>query len=300
METSNQITKYLQPDELLSITNMELIARLVVEGFITGLHKSPFHGFSVEFSQHKAYNPGDSLRFIDWKVLGRTERYYIKQYEEETNLRATILLDISKSMLFGGGKVSKAKYASYLTAALAYLLIQQRDAVGMVLFDDKLRKNLPPKSVYSYLNVLLSEMTGALHGPDTNIAKSLHTIAEQIKRRSLIILISDLLDSPDEIISGLKHFRHEQHEVLVFHIIDPREAAFDFEGDVIFEDLESGERIRTQPGFIRRGYVSRYRAYLEDLARRMRDNRIDYQTLYTDTPYDKALTQYLLKRKKMF
>ena len=300
METSNQITKYLQPDELLSITNMELIARLVVEGFITGLHKSPFHGFSVEFSQHKAYNPGDSLRFIDWKVLGRTERYYIKQYEEETNLRATILLDISKSMLFGGGEVSKAKYASYLTAALAYLLIQQRDAVGMVLFDDKLRKNLPPKSVYSYLNVLLSEMTGALHGPDTNIAKSLHTIAEQIKRRSLIILISDLLDSPDEIISGLKHFRHEQHEVLVFHIIDPREAAFDFEGDVIFEDLESGERIRTQPGFIRRGYVSRYRAYLEDLARRMRDNRIDYQTLYTDTPYDKALTQYLLKRKKMF
>ena len=294
-----QITKYLQPQILTSISNLELIAKLVVEGFITGLHKSPFHGFSVEFSQHKAYNPGDSLRYIDWKVLGRTDRYYIKQFEEETNVRAYILMDISKSMLFGSGAVSKAQYSSYLAAALFYMLIRQRDAVGLALFDENVQKNLTPKSVFSYLDLLLREIDQARYGADTHIANAIHTLAEQIRRRSLIILISDLLDDPDEIISGLKHFRHDQHEVLVFHVIDKKEVIFDFDGEIIFEDLESGDRLRTHPGFIREDYIQQYQKYLSDLAAKMRNNRIEYQQLYTDTPLDIALSQFISKRKKM-
>jgi uncharacterized protein (DUF58 family) len=211
---------YLDPVVLSSISNLEMIARHVVEGFLTGLHKSPFHGFSVEFSQHRPYNPGDNLRFVDWKVYGRTDRFYIKQFEEETNLRCYILLDISKSMLYGSARIKKYQYATYLAAALAYLLIHQRDATGLVLFDSKIRKILQPRSVSTYINPILSAIDGAEHGDDTNISFALHEIAEQFNRRGLVIVISDLLDTPEDIISGLKHFRYNEHEVLVFHIID--------------------------------------------------------------------------------
>jgi len=293
-------SKYLEPKVLSNINSLELIAKLVVEGFITGLHKSPFHGFSVEFSQHKAYMPGDSLRFIDWKVYGRTDRYYIKQFEEETNLRAHILLDVSRSMLYGSSEITKAKYASYLAASLAYLLIQQRDAAGLVMFDENVRLKLPPKSVISYIDIILREIDNIKHGTDTNISSALHQTAERVKRRSLIILISDLLDSADDIIAGLKHFRHDKHEVLVFHIIDPQEFSFAFKGDTIFEDLESGEKIKTQPDFIKTNYTAEYESHLKQLSIQMRNNRIDYQQLFTDTPFNTALTQYLLKRKKLF
>ena len=295
----NKFIKYLQPEVVSTLSNLELIARLVVEGYLTGLHKSPFHGFSVEFSQHRPYMAGDSLRFIDWKVYGRTDRYYIKQYEEETNLRCHILLDISKSMEYGSGSVSKAKYASCLAAALSFLMIQQRDATGLVLFDDRIRKILPPKSVFSYLNPILRAIDNVEYGKDTMISPALHQVAEQLKRRGLVILISDLLDNPEDVLAGLKHFRYDQHEALVFHVIDEQEKDFNFSGDVIFEDIESNEKIKTQPWYIRESYQERFNQFLDYYKHNFSNNRIGYQQLYTNTPFNVALTEYLLKRKRM-
>ena len=297
---NNQLLKYLQPEVISTVKNLELVARLVVEGYLTGRHRSPFHGFSVEFSQHRPYMPGDNLRFIDWKVFGRTDRYYIKQFEEETNLRSHILLDVSKSMQYGSDTFTKAQYASYLSAGLTYLMLQQRDSTGLVLFDDTVQSIVPPKSVFSHLNVILQELDNAEYGDDTNISAALHHVAERIHKRGLIILISDLLDDPHTILNGLKHFRHNKHEILVFHIIDPKEQEFDFSGDIVFEDIESSDKIKTQPRYIREMYRQKFNEFLDYLKVNFSNNRIDYQQLYTTTPYDKALTEYLLKRKRMF
>jgi uncharacterized protein (DUF58 family) len=297
---TNQLLKYLQPEVISSVKNLELVAKLVVEGYLTGRHRSPFHGFSVEFSQHRPYMPGDSLRFIDWKVYGRSDRYYIKQFEEETNLRCNILIDISKSMQYGSSKITKAQYASYLAAGLTYLMLQQRDSTGLVLFDDRIKTIIPPRSVFSHLNVILHAIENAEFGTDTNISATLHYVAEQIHKRGLIILISDLLDDPQDILNGLKHFRHNKHEILVFHIIDPKELEFDFSGDVMFEDLESNDKLKTQPGYIREIYKQKFQEFLDYFKLNFSNNRIEYQQLFTDTPYDKALTEYLLKRKRMY
>ncbi len=294
--------KYLRPEIISRLNNLELIARLMVEGYLTGLHKSPFHGFSVEFSQHRPYLPGDPLRFIDWKVYSRTDRYYIKQYEEETNLRSYILLDISKSMTYQSDKkgISKIQYAKYLAAALAFITLQQRDATGLVLFDDKIRKSMPPRSVFSYLNPILSTIDQTEYGADTRISSVLHEVAEKVRRRGLIVLISDLMDDPAEVLAGIKHFRHDEHEVLVFQILDEQELHFQFSGDVVFEDMETNEEIKTQPGFIRKSYQEQMDAFLHYYKTNFSNNRIDYQRLLTHTTFDAALTQYLLKRKRLY
>ncbi|MFC2088334.1 DUF58 domain-containing protein [Calditrichota bacterium] len=289
--------KYLIPEVLSKISNLELIAKLIVEGFMTGLHRSPFHGFSIEFSQHRPYNSGDSLRFIDWNVFGRTDRFYIKQFEEETNLKSLILLDVSKSMTYGSGKISKLEYGKYLASALAYMMIMQRDAVGIALFDSKIQKLLPPKSVSSYLRPLLQELDTVEPGLDTNISEILHVIAERIKRRGLIILISDLLDDPENVLSSLRHFRHNNHEVLIFQILDPKEISFNFEGDVLFEDVESGEKIRTFPWYIKNDYVNEIDNFINFYKKNCLENRIDFQSMQTDTTFDVALLEYLIKRK---
>ncbi len=295
-----QSTKYLDPQFLANIGNLELIARSVVEGFITGLHKSPFHGFSVEFAQHRPYMPGDALRFVDWKVYARTDRYYIKQFEEETNLRSYILLDVSSSMAYQSAKVSKWMYASYLASALAYLLLHQRDATGLVLFDDRIRLQMPPRSMGSYLRLMLKHIGQAQMGKDTSVGTVLHQIADQFRRRGLIILISDLLDDPEEILKGLKHFRHDKHEVLVFHILDRQELEFEFNGNVMFKDLESDERVKTQPFFIRQQYRERFRNFLKYYRLETSKNNIDYQQMFTDEPLNIALTKFLSKRRRMF
>jgi len=291
--------EYLKPEILSKINSLELRAKLVVEGFITGLHKSPFHGFSVEFSQHRPYNLGDSLRYIDWKVFGRTDRFYIKQYEEETNLKSFILLDISNSMSFASTKISKLLYGKYLAATLSYLMLLQRDAVGLVLFDEQLRKLMPPRSTSSYLQPLLLELDKCKAGKDTDVGGILHEMAERIKRRGLVILISDLLDDPAKIISGLRHFRHNKHEVLVFHLLDPKERYLDFQGDVIFEDLETGEKIKTYPWYIKREYQDKVEGYINLLKSQCRENQIDYQLLETHFTLDLALMEYLIKRNRL-
>ena len=212
--------KYLDPLILAKIDNMALRARLVVEGYLIGQHKSPYHGFSVEFAEHRAYGSGDEIRHIDWKLYGKTDRYYVKQYEEETNLRSYILLDTSQSMTYGSGAITKLEYGSYLSAALTHLMLNQRDAMGLVLFDEKIRKFIPPRAAPSHANIIMGALDKIQSANDTQIRPTLDYMAERIKKRGLVILISDLLDDPDHVLMGLNHIRHNNHEMIVFHLLD--------------------------------------------------------------------------------
>jgi|Deesub1362B_J571_1020462.scaffolds.fasta_scaffold10983_1 uncharacterized protein (DUF58 family) len=291
--------KYLNPEVVSRLGKLDLIARLVVEGFIIGLHKSPYHGFSVEFAEHRQYMPGDELKYIDWKAYGRSERYYVKEFEEETNLKCYILLDISASMGYTSRKLTKLQYGVYLAAALAYLMIHQQDAVGLVTFDQKIRSYLPPRAVRSYLKQILLVLHRARASRKTKIGDTFHEMAERIKRRGLVIVISDLFDDPEAILSGLKHFRHNKHEVIVFHVLDPQERRFRFGGEVIFEDLETRQQISTQPEHIAREYRQEMEQFLQTIRHGCLDQQTDYVLLETSTPYDKALFEYLVKRKKL-
>ena len=247
-------TQYLSSDIISKVSNLSLKARLLVEGLIVGMHKSPYHGFSVEFSEHRPYGAGDEIRHVDWKLWGKTDRFFIKQFEEETNLKSYLLLDQSLSMTYKSDKVSKLEYAQILAASLGYLMLKQQDAVGLTLFDDQIRVNIPARSKRSHLNILLSRMQNINAGPETTIAPVLHQTAETIKKRGLIILISDLFDDPEKVLSGLQHFRYKGHEVIVFHILDPQELTLDFSQRIRFRDLESGEEIITDPWHIQSDY----------------------------------------------
>ncbi|KPL02411.1 MAG: hypothetical protein AMJ90_05920 [candidate division Zixibacteria bacterium SM23_73_2] len=292
--------RFLKPDVVSKLSGIEIKARLVVEGFIAGLHKSPYHGFSVEFAEHRQYMPGDSIRNIDWKVYAKSDRYFVKEFEEETNLKAYILLDTSASMGYKSNGIHKLEYSSYLSAALAYLMLKQRDSVGLVVFDEHIRKYLPPKSTMSHLHNLLKELDKLNPSRTTDISLTLHEMAERIKRRGLIIVISDLLDDPDLIINGLKHFRHKKHEVLVFHILDSRERDFGFTREAVFKDLETGEEILTSPWQIRKDYKEKLSQIIKRYTLQCRESIIDYVLLDTSVPYDIALFSYLSKRKRLF
>ncbi len=290
--------QYLKPEVVSRVRKLDLIARLVVEGFMIGLHRSPYHGFSVEFAEHRQYMPGDEIKHLDWKVYAKTERYYIKKFEEETNLKCYLLLDTSASMGYQSAKISKLQYGTYLAAALTYLMLQQQDAVGLVTFDQKIQTYLPPKAVNSYLKQILFELYNCHSSRRTNVGKTFHEMAERIKRRGLIIVLSDLFDDPATILSGLKHFRHNKHEVIVFHILDPQERKFDFHGDILFEDMETKEQLNTQPVHILKDYRREFNHYLTQFRRECRENQIDYILMDTAEPFDKALFEYLVKRKK--
>ena len=292
--------RYLSPEVVSQLARIDLVARLVVEGFITGLHRSPYHGFSVEFAEHRQYMPGDPTRDIDWKAYGRTDRLYVKQYEEETNLKAYILLDCSGSMgLKAGGSVTKFDYGSYLSAALTYLMLRQRDAVGLVTFDTRIRRYIPPRSVRSHLSVVLKELEASTTTDQTRAAETFHQMAERISRRGLIVVISDLLDDPDEVLMGLKHFRHKGHEVLVFHVLDPRERDFAFGGEAKFVDLETQQEIRTQPWHIRQAYQLLMSRMIDKYHRVCRESRIDYVPMDTSQDFGTALLRYLAKRSRL-
>lgn len=291
---------YLRPDVVSRLASMELRARLVVEGFITGLHKSPYHGFSVEFAEHRQYMPGDEIRRIDWKVLGRTDRYYIKQFEEETNLKAYIALDASKSMAFKGeGSVSKLEYAAMLAASLSYLMVRQQDAVGLVIYDEALRTYMPPHATKVYLQSILRELHVVQPAQGTSTGRALGAVAERLSRRGLVCVFSDLFDDPNDVMSALKHFRYNQHEVILFHVLDPLERSFAFGRDAIFRDLETGEELLTQPAQIQRSYREAMREFVAFYKKQCREQRIDYVLLDTGTPFDVALYEYLGKRKKI-
>lgn len=292
--------EYLRPQVASRLANMELRARLVVEGFITGLHKSPYHGFSVEFAEHRQYMPGDEIRHVDWKIYGRTDRYYIKQYEEETNLKAYLVLDTSRSMSYASeGNITKLEYASYLAASLAYMMIKQQDAVGLAAFDEGLTTYLPPHATRAYLRQMLIALQRLEPGRGTSAGKSLHQIADRIRRRGLVVILSDLLDNQDEILAALKHFRHKKNEVIVMHILDPRERTFSFESDALFRDLETSETLMTQPWQVRKAYAGAMTAFLERYKRDCREHYVDYVLMDTGTPFDVALLEYLIKREKI-
>ena len=292
--------QYLNPRVVTRLANMELRARLVVEGFITGLHRSPYHGFSVEFAEHRQYMPGDAIRFVDWKIYGRTDRYYIKQYEEETNLRSTILLDTSMSMGYSSGdQVSKLEYGASLAAALSYLMIRQQDAVGLACFDEELRSYLPPHATRAYLRQLLVTLQKVRPSGKTGAAKALHQAADRMKRRGLVIIISDLLDDPPGVIGALKHFRHKKNEVIVMQVLDPMERTFAFGSDAVFRDVETSEQITTLPWQIQSSYRNAMNQFLQTYKRECREHAIDYVMMDTATPFDTALTSYLAHRERL-
>jgi uncharacterized protein (DUF58 family) len=295
-----ELLRYLQPQVVSKLANMELRARLVVEGFITGLHRSPYHGFSVEFAEHRQYMPGDEIKHIDWKIYGRTDRYYVKRYEEETNLKSYILLDTSRSMGYASpGQITKLAYGSYLAASLAYMMIKQQDAVGLALFDEELTDYLPPHATKAYLRQLLVALEHAAPTGKTGVGKALHQVADRVRRRGLVIVISDLFDKPDEVITALKHFRHKKHEVIVMHVLDPLERSFAFGTDAQFRDLETDERMITQPTQIQRAYREALAAFIERYKKECREHNADYVLMDTRTSYDVALFEYLGKRAKL-
>ncbi len=253
----------------------------------------------MEFAEHRAYGSGDEIRHIDWRLYGKTDRLYVKRYEEETNLRSHLILDTSRSMQYTSGEVTKLQYGNYLVAALSYLMINQQDAAGLAQFDDKVRSFIHPKSTPGHLNTLLSRLDDETAGKDTQIEPVLHKMAERIKKRGLVVLISDLFDEPENIMSGLKHFRHNKQEVIVFHILDRKELDFDFNSRTKFLDMETGEEITTEPWHIRSNYNDLIKDLQDYYRCECRQHRIDYVCLFTDQNLDIGLTEYLNKRKKL-
>jgi uncharacterized protein (DUF58 family) len=296
---SERRPRLLDPHFVSKLTRLDLTARLVVEGFLTGLHRSPYHGFSVEFAEHRQYMPGDPLRHLDWRVLAKSDRKYIKQYEEETNLRAMLLVDTSASMGYGSHGVTKLDYARQLAAALAYLMLRQNDAVGMFAFATGRAELIPPRSTMGHARPLLLLLERLTPGGTTDFASSLHSLAERMNRRGLVVLISDLLDDPERIAQAIHHFRHKKHEVLVFHVLDPQEVAFDFEREAVYVDLETGERVTTRPQELRPDYRARVNAWRDQIRQFCVEKRADYVPLTTDQPFDRALLEYLSKRSRL-
>lgn len=298
--------------KLAHFGNLELLAQQVVEGFITGLHKSPFHGFSVEFAEHRLYNKGESTRHIDWKLYGKTEKLFTKKYEEETNLRCQIVIDSSGSMFYPkDATLTKFEYATYAAASLIELLKQQRDAVGLSLYSNQLDLHTEAKSSAAHHRYLYSELEKRLVHYDEHLKKtndtiaSLHAIAELCKRRSLVILFTDFLDNPsqlDELFHALQHLKHNKHEVIVFHVVQKKtEINFELENrpyNII--DMETGEKLRIQPADFKQTYQQTIQAYFEELKMRMMNNKIDFVEADIDQGYEQVLLNYLLKRQKLF
>ncbi len=301
MENSRQRFKnYLEPSLVSKLKSLELKAKTVVEGFKVGLHRSPYHGFSAEFSEHKPYMQGDPIKNIDWKIYGKTDKFFIKQFEEETNLSCHILLDISSSMDYKEkGEITKLEYGTILAASLSYLMIQQQDAVGLSLYSDKIESYLTPKASRVYLHTILSSLHNINSTNKTETASCLNSIAQKIKKRGLVIVISDFFDSPDEILSALKHFKYKKNEVIVFQILDPIEKSFAFGNDAVFVDKETSEEITTQPYQIQKAYQSAMKDYLHQLKSDCLNNKIEYNLIETTTAFDKALFSYFKKRARM-
>ncbi len=291
--------QYMDPVTVGKIDNLSLRAKLVVEGFIIGLHKSPYHGFSVEFSEHRPYGFGDEIKFIDWKLWAKTDRFYIKQFEEETNLKCHIILDKSSSMGYGSKKITKFEYSKTLTASLIYLMIKQQDAVGLTMFDDSISTTIKPKSKVSHLNLLLKSMHKTSTGGETSIPFLLHSLADSILKKGLIILISDLIDDENEVIKGLRHFKHKGHEVIIFHIIDPKEKNLNFDDNVKFLDVEDSSSIMTDTRQIKNQYNTAFKNFCSFYENNCAKNKIDYVQIDTNQPLDVSIMQYLVKRSKL-
>lgn len=288
--------KYLDPKVLNKISHLELKARMIVEGFIWGLHKSPYHGYSVEFAEHREYSPGDDIKHLDWKVFGRTDRLYLKQYEQETNLSSYILVDTSESMKYKSGPVSKFEYATYIASSLSYLTLQQQDAVGMFCFDKDVVKVVPARTNQVHMKAIVSTLAEAGNVNKTNMESTLHSIAGMIKKRGMIILISDLFDNPERILAGLQHFRYNKNDVIVFHVMDEFETEFPFKDMTKFLGLEGYPDILADPRSLRKAYVAEVEDFVTTIRRGCLKQQIDYVQVTTNQLLDVVLTTYLAKR----
>jgi len=299
MSNSTELEKYLDPKILSKITRLDLQARLVVEGFISGLHRSPFHGFSVEFATLRENAYGDDIKHIDWKVHAKTDRYYIKQYEEETNLRATFVLDASESMHYGAYRkdgMNKYRYAAATAASLGFLLLQQQDAVGLAVFDDELRSYLPASANPNQIKNIVHAVDVVDVKEKTSLEGICHSLAEKIPRRGLVCLVSDLFVDIEGVIRGLQHFRHYDHEVMVMHIMDRDELTFPFQGNTMFLGLEDTGRLTVQPRALRQGYLDAVQRFCRDVKRRCIATKIDYKLISTTDHLDAALLAFLAYR----
>jgi len=289
--------EYLEPSALARVKNLSMVARGVVEGAISGLHASPYKGFSVEFAEHREYTAGDDPRHLDYKMLARTERLYIKQYEEETNMRVQILLDTSGSMGYRHeAEITKLQYGCYLTAILSYLMTRQQDLVGLTTFDTKIGLDMPARSSPRHFNEMMRLLEGLKPSRETDVAETLHLLANRFTKRCLIVLISDLYDDPEEVSRALHHFRHRRHEVIVFHVFDKAEIEFPFRDVIAFHDMETNERLQVDPTYVRDAYIEQIEAFIEGYRRRCAEAGIDYVTTDTSVPYDFMLSRYIAKR----
>jgi uncharacterized protein (DUF58 family) len=290
--------RYLDPAILARVGFSPLLAKVVVEGFLNGLHKSPFHGFSVEFADHREYVPGDDLKYLDWALFARTDHYYVKRFEEETNLRCYIVLDRSASMAFGTGQLTKWDYSCFLATCLAYLVLRQQDAAGLALFGSKPGLFVPPRCRRSHLRQLMSVMVNNAPAGTTDVAASLRSVVRNLKRRGLVVLISDLIDDPVETLKAIRLLGSHRHDVIVFHVQDATELDFSFQGATLLRDMETGEEMEVDPASIRETYLQQMEELCAFYRKGLADLGIDYHLINTRQGYDQALSAYLNRRAK--
>ncbi|MBN2243248.1 MAG: DUF58 domain-containing protein [Acidobacteria bacterium] len=295
-----QASRFIDPQALVRIASLELVARTVVEGFISGLHRSPHLGFSVNFAEYRAYRPGDDIRKIDWKVYGRTDRFFIKEYEGETNTGIHLILDCSRSMDYGNRGIRKLEYGQFLAASLGYFAFKQRDAVGFISFDDDIVDYIPARSSMGHLNTVLHAVERARPGERTDFYRALVNVSERIRRRGIVIVISDLFDDPDRVMQGLRRLASRGNDVIVFQILDPAELDFDFSEAARFVDMETKAEMHVIPDFLRREYVKLIGAQVSEYEKECRRDRMDFALIETSSPLDKALFGYLVRRQELY
>ncbi len=290
--------RFLDPEVLARIGSLELLARAVVEGFVSGLHRSPFTGFSTEFAEYRQYNPGDDLRYLDWRLLGRTDRYFIKKYRADTNAQFHVLLDTSASMRYAGGtRVSKLAYAKFLAAALAHLVARQQDAVGLLAFDADVHTHVPARNQTGHMRTVFGHLERLEAGGETRLAEMLHATADRLTRRGIVALISDFYESPGRLADAFQHLRFRGHDVIAFHVLDRNEVEFNFDDAVLLlEDSETAEQLPVLPDVVARGYRERIKAHVEDVRACAAASRVDYELVTTDRPLDFALFSFLSRR----
>lgn len=289
-------TKYLRPEVIARLRGLELRARSIVSGFISGMHRSAYHGFSVEFAEHREYVPGDDIRHIDWRRFGRADRFYIKQYEEETNLRCNILLDVSNSMAYGAGRTNKFDYACTLAATLAYLLIHQQDAAGLITFDHEVRRRLPAASGRAHLADLAALLEASVPASETRVKILFHRLAEELRHRSMVVMISDLIADPDDVIMGLEHIGLAKHELIVFHVMHDDEWNFRFAENTYFVGLEGDERLLADPQSLRSGYLDAVDRFTKRVRAACQDHGVDFVSVNTSDPVEAVISGYLARR----
>jgi uncharacterized protein (DUF58 family) len=293
--------KYLRPDVIRQVARLDLRAKFIVEGFLSGLHFSPFHGFSVEFSEHRKYVPGDDIKDLDWTVYAKTEKYYVKKFQAETNVTGYLVMDLSGSMAYTyRQELTKFDYSICLAAALGYLMIHQQDPVGLITFDTAVRTSLPPKSRRNHLGTILSVLANLKPAGQTDVAGSLHHLAAMIRTKSLVMLFSDLLTDPEPVLHSLHHLRHRGNEIILFHILDEAEVNFPFEGLIEFEDVEAPDKLTIDARGMRPDYLSAVQEFREFYRRECANASIDYVPVDTSISFDKALMEYLIQRQRRF